>query len=107
MIESFVRRAAKWYINPMESVRRTDRRICFLGAWAARALSVLAFALIISSASQSPAAVKSNTEVTFEERAAAEKASRFVYRRLEIASLVVIFTAGVGAAYWAASRRKP
>ena len=90
----------------MEPVRRTDRRGCFFGAWAARVLSVLAFALFISGASTSLAAVKNNPDLTFEERAAAEKASRYTYRRLEVASLLVIFSAGIGA-YWVMSRRKP
>jgi hypothetical protein len=45
--------------------------------------------------------------MTFEDRAAAEKMSRSRYRKLEVASLVIIFAAGAGAAYWAMRRRKP
>lgn len=41
----------------------------------------------------------------YEERAAAEKMSRSRYRRLEIASLVLILAVGGAAILWAARRR--
>ena len=52
------------------------------------------------------AATGNGGEMTFEDRAAAEKASRSRYRKLEIASLVIIFVVGAGAVYWAMRRRK-
>lgn len=42
----------------------------------------------------------------YQERAAAEQNSRFRYRRLEWASLVLILAAGGTAIYWAVRRRK-
>jgi hypothetical protein len=42
---------------------------------------------------------------TYEERAAAEKKTRSRYRRLEVASLVLILAAGGAAVLWAVRRR--
>ncbi len=42
---------------------------------------------------------------TFEQRAAAEKASRSRYRDLEVGSLVFILVAGGGILFWAVRRR--
>jgi len=91
----------------MKPVRWTDRRGYLFGARAARAIAALALALLLLFVSHSPAAVKNSKELTFEDRTAAEKASRSSYRKLEITSLVVIFIVGAGAVYWVMHRRKP
>jgi len=93
----------------MEPVRRTNLRGYLFGTQAARAIAALAlaFALLLPYASNSPAAVKSGKELSLEDRAAVEKASRSSYRKLEITSIVVIFVVGAGAVYWVLHRRKP
>jgi len=91
----------------MKPVRRINRHVYIYGTRVARAIVVLGFALLLLSASHSPVAAKSGRELSFEDRAAAEKASRSSYRKLEVASLVVIFIAGAGAIYWVIHKRKP
>ena len=91
----------------MESVRRTNRRGYIYGARTACAIAALALALLLSFASNSYTAVKNKAELSFEDRVAAERASRSSYRKLEIASLVVIFIVGTGAVCWVMLRRKP
>ncbi|MCL1925596.1 MAG: hypothetical protein FWF95_00475 [Syntrophorhabdaceae bacterium] len=67
----------------------------------------MAFALFLSFVLHTPAVSKNHEELTFEDRAAMEKASRTSYRKFEIASLIVVFTVGAGAVYWVTRRRKP
>ena len=90
----------------MKPVRRTDRRGYIYGARTARIIAALAIALLLSFAPSSLVAAENKREPTFEDRAAAEKTSRSSYRKLEFASLVVIFITGVGAVYWVMRRRK-
>ncbi|MCL2102476.1 MAG: hypothetical protein FWH25_00375 [Syntrophorhabdaceae bacterium] len=84
----------------MKPVRRN------IGVRVVRVAAALAFVLLLSSVSHSPAAMKNN-ELSFEDRAAVEKASRTNYRKLEITSLVVIFIVGAGALYWVTRKKKP
>jgi hypothetical protein len=91
----------------MKSARSTDKSGYVFNTRAWRVLLALVFALLLSFASTSPAAVQTNPESTYKKRSEAENASRYTYRRLEITSLVVIFVAGAGAAYWLFRGRKP
>ena len=91
----------------MESARRIDRSKRVFGAREAGILASAILALVLMFAPPSFAATNNAGEATFEDRAAAEKMSRSRYRKLEVASLVIIFAAGAGAAYWAMRRRKP
>ncbi|MBP2674236.1 MAG: hypothetical protein H6Q84_1076 [Deltaproteobacteria bacterium] len=91
----------------MEPACWIDRRDSRPGTRASGILAalLLALCLLLAFPSFSPAEV--GREATFEDRAAAEKLSRSRYRKLEVASLVIIFAAGAGAAFWAIRRRKP
>ena len=71
------------------------------------AITALASALLLSFVLHTPAVSKNHEELTFEDRAAMEKASRTSYRKFEIASLIVVFTVGAGAAYWVMRKKKP
>ena len=90
----------------MKPARRTHRCGRASGARAA-VLAAAVLALFLLFASPSRAAMDNGGEPTYEDRAAAEKMSRSRYRKLEVASLVIIFVTGAGAAYWAMRRRKP
>lgn len=89
----------------MAPARRIDRRERGSGARAARFLVAAVLALLLMFAPLCPAATNDGGEISFEERAAAEKMSRSRYRKLEVASLIIIFAAGAGAAWWAVRRR--
>ncbi len=91
----------------MAPARRIDRREHGSRARAAWFLAAAFFALFLLLASPFPAAADDGGEITFEDRAATEKMSRSRYRKLEVASLIIIFAAGAGAAWWAVRRRKP
>ena len=91
----------------MESACRIDRHGHGFGAWKAGILAAMILALLLLFAPPSLASTDNSGEATFEARAAAEKASRSRYRKLEVASLIIIFAAGAGAVYWAVRRRKP
>jgi protein-S-isoprenylcysteine O-methyltransferase Ste14 len=91
----------------MKPARRSHRCGHVSGARAAAFFAAAVLALFLLFASPSPAVTDKGGEPTFEDRAAAEKMSRSRYRKLEVASLVIIFVAGAGAAYWAMRRRKP
>ncbi len=84
-----------------------DRQENRSGGRATGALVFLIIAICLLLALPPFAAADGARETTFEDRAAAEKMSRSRYRKLEVASLVIIFVAGAGAAYWAVRRRKP
>jgi len=93
----------------MKPVRRTDKSGYIFNARPWRILLALAFALLLSfaSASASPAPAPASPASIYEKRTEAEQASRYVYRRLEITSLVVMLVAGACTAYWLFRRRKP
>ena len=91
----------------MEPAHRIDRREHGFGARAVGILAAAILALLLLFVSPSHAATDNGGETTFEDRAAAEKLSRSRYRKLEVASLIIIFAAGAGAVYWAMRRRKP
>jgi protein-S-isoprenylcysteine O-methyltransferase Ste14 len=91
----------------MEPALRTDRRRHGPGSRTASILAAAILALVLLFAAPTRASTDNAGEATFEDRAAAEKMSRSRYRKLEVASLVIIFAAGAGAAYWAMRRRKP
>jgi protein-S-isoprenylcysteine O-methyltransferase Ste14 len=91
----------------MKPVFRTDRHEFRSRGRATAALAFLTLAICLLLAILPVAAADSGRETTFEDRAAEEKATRSSYRKLEVASLVIIFAAGAGVAYWAVRRRKP
>ena len=91
----------------MEPACRIDRREHGFGARTAGILAAAILALLLLFVSPSFASTDNGGEATFEDRAAAEKVSRSRYRKLEVASLIIIFAAGAGAVYWAVRRRKP
>ena len=64
-------------------------------------------AVLLSLALWAPAGAADNAVAarTFEQRAEAEKHTRSRYRRLEVASTVLIVVAGGGAILWAIRRR--
>ncbi len=91
----------------MEPTKRTERRGRGTGVRRIGAVVAAVFALILTFVPPSFALPDGIEESAFEKHTAAEKASRFRYRRLEVASLVVIFSAGAGTAYWLIRRKKP
>ncbi len=71
-------------------------------------LSLLLFLLFLPSLLPVSASVADNVPAgtgTFEQRAAAEKATRSRYRNLEVGSLVFILVAGGGILFWAVRRK--
>jgi len=91
----------------MAPARRSDRREHGPGARAACFLAAAILALFLLFAFPCPSAADDGGEISFEDRSAAEKMSRSRYRKFEVASLIIIFAAGAGAAWWAVRRRKP
>jgi len=91
----------------MEPAGRNNRRESRSRTRAISLLAALILSLCLFPEPLPLSAMDTPREPTFEDRAAAEKLSRSRYRRFEVASLVIIFAAGAGAAFWAIRRRKP
>lgn len=69
---------------------------------------VLSLLLLLSSPAPDSARAADNVSAgagTFEQRAAAEKATRSRYRDLEVGSLIFILVAGGGILFWAVRRK--
>lgn len=80
-------------------VGKNRRKIAFVGAF------LLFFATLFPAASGSIAGNTATDARSFEQRATAEQTSRSRFRRLEVASLVLILICGGAVTLWAIRRK--
>ena len=97
--------------GPASAIRRTFPGDGKRGGRRGRFLRATAFALLLLFAPLLPAAVTGNVDnsassgVSYEKRAAAEKSARSRFRRLEVASFLLILACGGAAILWAIRRK--